>query len=320
MLHSEAYRRLTADLLGVADRHAGGRLVVIHEGGYAPAYAPYCGLAVLEELAGVRTAGGGPVPANLRGLRLPGIAAAPGGGHRRGRATAGGAVMTVRPQDLGGRRGFGPVPIEQDEPVFHADWEASVIAGILATISAGLYNVDQFREGIDELEPLSYLALGYYRRWLHTLEVNCVKSGVFSYEELERRIDEVAAGAGAAGRRPRRARRGHAEPHLPQRARAAIRGRPAGVRGRRRRARPRARGRAPRAHPRLRAGQARDRPRASGPRSPTPTRAAPDRASGPSTCTPWPSPGASCGPTPTRARRSSSTSGSRTSSRAEGAA
>ena len=103
--------------------------------------------------------------------------------------------MTVRPQDLGGRRGFGPVPIEQDEPVFHADWEASVIAGILATISAGLYNVDQFREGIDELEPLSYLALGYYRRWLHTLEVNCVKSGVFSYEELERRIDEVAAGA-----------------------------------------------------------------------------------------------------------------------------
>ena len=55
MLHSEAYRHLTAELLGVADRHAGGRLVVIHEGGYAPAYAPYCGLAVLEELSGFRT-------------------------------------------------------------------------------------------------------------------------------------------------------------------------------------------------------------------------------------------------------------------------
>jgi nitrile hydratase beta subunit len=103
--------------------------------------------------------------------------------------------MTVRPQDLGGRRGFGPVPIEQDEPVFHAHWEASVIAGILATMAAGLYNVDQFREGIDDLEPLSYLSLGYYRRWLHTLEVNCVKAGVFSGEELERRIDELASGA-----------------------------------------------------------------------------------------------------------------------------
>ena len=110
--------------------------------------------------------------------------------------------MTVRPQDLGGRRGFGPVPIEQDEPVFHADWEASVIAGILAAISAGLYNVDQFREGIDDLEPLSYLALGYYRRWLHTLEVNCVKSGVFSYEELERRIEAVASGAPPPPRGP----------------------------------------------------------------------------------------------------------------------
>jgi nitrile hydratase len=106
--------------------------------------------------------------------------------------------MTVRPQDLGGRRGFGAVPIEQDEPVFHAPWEASVIAGILATIAAGLYNVDQFREGIDDLEPLSYLALGYYRRWLHTLEVNCVKSGVFSDEQLERRIEEIAAGAAPA--------------------------------------------------------------------------------------------------------------------------
>jgi nitrile hydratase subunit beta len=103
--------------------------------------------------------------------------------------------MTVRPQDLGGRRGFGPVPIEQDEPVFHAHWEASVIAGILATMVAGLYNVDQFREGIDDLEPLSYLTLGYYRRWLHTLEVNCVKAGVFSDEELERRIEELASGA-----------------------------------------------------------------------------------------------------------------------------
>ena len=108
--------------------------------------------------------------------------------------------MTVRPQDLGGRHGFGPVPIEQDEPVFHAAWEASVIAGILATIGAGLYNVDQFREGIDELEPLSYLALGYYRRWLHTLEVNCVGSEVFGADELERRIEELASGASAPAR------------------------------------------------------------------------------------------------------------------------
>ena len=55
MLHSAAYRELTRALLGVADRHASGRLVVIHEGGYAPGYTPFCGLAVLEELSGFST-------------------------------------------------------------------------------------------------------------------------------------------------------------------------------------------------------------------------------------------------------------------------
>jgi acetoin utilization deacetylase AcuC-like enzyme len=55
MLHSEAYRELTRALLGVADRHAGGRLIVIHEGGYAPGYTPFCGLAVVEELSGIST-------------------------------------------------------------------------------------------------------------------------------------------------------------------------------------------------------------------------------------------------------------------------
>jgi nitrile hydratase len=98
----------------------------------------------------------------------------------------------VRPQDLGGRKGFGAVEIEPDEPVYHERWEGSVIAGILATIMAGLYNVDQFRAGIDDLEPLSYLTIGYYRRWLHTLEVNCTSAGVFSPEELEARIAEIA--------------------------------------------------------------------------------------------------------------------------------
>jgi hypothetical protein len=34
----------------------GGRLVLCHEGGYSAAYVPACGLAVVEQLAGVRTA------------------------------------------------------------------------------------------------------------------------------------------------------------------------------------------------------------------------------------------------------------------------
>ncbi|VFT47476.1 acetylpolyamine aminohydrolase [Pseudomonas aeruginosa] len=47
---------MTAMVRDAAERHADGRLVVVHEGGYSEAYVPFCGLAVIEELSGVRSA------------------------------------------------------------------------------------------------------------------------------------------------------------------------------------------------------------------------------------------------------------------------
>jgi acetoin utilization deacetylase AcuC-like enzyme len=55
MMTSDGYRKLTKMMLDVAREVCGGRLVACHEGGYSPAYVPYCGLAILEEMAGVRT-------------------------------------------------------------------------------------------------------------------------------------------------------------------------------------------------------------------------------------------------------------------------
>lgn len=55
MLTSEGYRRMTAMMMEAADRLCGGRLLMSHEGGYSAMYAPYCGLAVLEEMSGIRT-------------------------------------------------------------------------------------------------------------------------------------------------------------------------------------------------------------------------------------------------------------------------
>lgn len=50
---SSGYRAMTERLLDLADRHCGGRLAMSHEGGYNPVYVPFCGLAVIEALAGV---------------------------------------------------------------------------------------------------------------------------------------------------------------------------------------------------------------------------------------------------------------------------
>jgi acetoin utilization deacetylase AcuC-like enzyme len=56
LMHSDGYRELTRLVLGAAERHAGGRLVVAHEGGYSQAVVPFCGLAIVETLSGIRTA------------------------------------------------------------------------------------------------------------------------------------------------------------------------------------------------------------------------------------------------------------------------
>ena len=61
---SEGFRELTRAARGLAAELCGGRLVVVHEGGYSQTYVPYCTLAVVEELAGV--AGPYPDPAMAR--------------------------------------------------------------------------------------------------------------------------------------------------------------------------------------------------------------------------------------------------------------
>lgn len=53
--HSDTFREMTRQLADYADAEADGRLVLLHEGGYSEAYVPFCGLAALEALSGVRT-------------------------------------------------------------------------------------------------------------------------------------------------------------------------------------------------------------------------------------------------------------------------
>ena len=51
---AETFREMTRLIREVANRVAGGRLVLVHEGGYSEAHVPFCGHAVLEDLTGSR--------------------------------------------------------------------------------------------------------------------------------------------------------------------------------------------------------------------------------------------------------------------------
>ena len=94
--------------------------------------------------------------------------------------------------DMGGMHGFGPVDPEADEPVFHEWWEAHAIALSLATAFTGLRSVG-LRQGIEALDPATYLASSYYERWARSLEDALVGSGALTTGEIDDRASTVAA-------------------------------------------------------------------------------------------------------------------------------
>jgi acetoin utilization deacetylase AcuC-like enzyme len=55
MVHSECFRKLTAMMMKAADDLCGGRLLLCHEGGYHKASVPFFGLAVIEQLSGLKS-------------------------------------------------------------------------------------------------------------------------------------------------------------------------------------------------------------------------------------------------------------------------
>lgn len=55
MMRADGFRRLTQLIVDAAERLSEGRIVFLQEGGYSPYYVPFCGLGVIEELAGVST-------------------------------------------------------------------------------------------------------------------------------------------------------------------------------------------------------------------------------------------------------------------------
>jgi nitrile hydratase subunit beta len=96
--------------------------------------------------------------------------------------------------DMGGMHGFGRVEREDNEPVFHAAWEARVLGLSRACSARELFNIDESRHAIERMAPVDYLQSSYYERWLDRTVRLLVEKGVITRAELERRMAELAAG------------------------------------------------------------------------------------------------------------------------------
>lgn len=86
--------------------------------------------------------------------------------------------------DLGGAQGYGPVYFENDEPVFHGEWEQRVLGMFPALFATGQFHVDEFRHAIERMSPIEYLQGTYYEHWLHAFETLLVEKGLVTADEL----------------------------------------------------------------------------------------------------------------------------------------
>jgi len=61
MVSAAGFARLTERAMALANDLCGGKLVLVHEGGYSEAYVPFCGHAVVAQLAGSGISAGDPL-------------------------------------------------------------------------------------------------------------------------------------------------------------------------------------------------------------------------------------------------------------------
>jgi nitrile hydratase subunit beta len=78
--------------------------------------------------------------------------------------------------DLGGMHGFGSVPIEFDEPLFHEPWEGRVWA--MLGVVLRYTTIDRVRYTGEHMPPAEYLASRYYERWLWGIEHLAAEQGL----------------------------------------------------------------------------------------------------------------------------------------------
>ena len=93
--------------------------------------------------------------------------------------------------DMGGMHGFGPIVREENEPVFHHDWEGRVFALRIATpvpIPGGS------RNNIEQMDPAAYLTTSYYEKWYGP-------GGMTQQDDMENWYNLTAASKGPMARK-----------------------------------------------------------------------------------------------------------------------
>lgn len=87
--------------------------------------------------------------------------------------------------DMGGMQGFGPIVREDDEPLWHAPWEARMFAVASAIGAWGRWPIDASRDQIESMSAEEYLRSAYYEKRLPATIANAIRHGLITRQEAE---------------------------------------------------------------------------------------------------------------------------------------
>jgi len=88
------------------------------------------------------------------------------------------------PHDMGGMQCYGAVFPEENEPVFHAEWERRALALTVGAGFSGQWNIDISRHARECLPAEFYLSKSYYQIWIAGLQQLMLERGMVNEEEL----------------------------------------------------------------------------------------------------------------------------------------
>lgn len=83
-------------------------------------------------------------------------------------------------------------PVNRDEH-HYALWEKRVDALMVICSSKGHFTVDGLRRALEDMGEEAFETMSYYERWVAAINQNLVETGVYTLEELGRRMEEVRA-------------------------------------------------------------------------------------------------------------------------------
>ena len=85
--------------------------------------------------------------------------------------------------DLGGKEGYGPVPIEKLDAPFDHDWERRMWAMARMGIATDI-TIDWFRHCLERMVPVDYLGFSYFQKWCTNYLMMMVDNGQFTMDEV----------------------------------------------------------------------------------------------------------------------------------------